>query len=456
MNKPELINFSDFLMLAPFFDQRQFFAPEMEHIKNGLEGLMRSGLITEEKNPLIEYHGRVAVLSIDGPIRPGRDWYFSVGYGDIQDAIIELIDADVDTVIQYLSTPGGTVRQAFETEEMFYELAKEKKLISAIDMATSAGALMTFPAKERYLLGKTSQTGSIGVVAEHVDNRIWYKEFFGEIRTSVAKGDLKDAGTDTRPYDDKAKLVFTESVDKLHSIFVEAAAKGLGKSFEEIDAQQSRVYIGQDGIDNGYAKGFSTLNQLIEKYSQQTTVFSTPGRPASSNIQQGDNSMDITKLEAEFPDVYKAVYDRGKAEGEKVSKETHTAEGKAAGILAERARINGIEDLSMPGEFTAKAKTEDWSVEKAAAEYLRTEAASRKELAAKMEGDLEKPLDPAAPAEAKAPEGEEAKNPVAEYNAAVSKLVAEGKTEGEAMKAVKISNPELHQKYLDAYNKGEK
>ena len=456
MNKPELISFSDFLMIASTYDLRQFFAPEMEHIKNGLDGLLQSGLITEEKNPLIEYKDRVAVLSIDGPLRPGRGWYFGVGYGDVQDAIVELIDSDIDTVIQYLNTPGGTVKQAFETEEMFYELAKEKQLISAIDMATSAGALMTFPAKERYLLSKTAQTGSIGVVAEHVDNRIWYKEFWGEIRTSVAKGELKDAGTDTRGFDDKAKLVFSESVTKLHSIFVESASKGLGKSFEEIDAQQSRVFIGEDGIAAGFAQGTATLKQLIEKFNTDNNTFTTPGRPAFSNIQTEDNSMDITKLEAEFPDVYNAVLNRGKALGEKVSNETAVNEGKAAGILAERARITGIEALSMPAEFTAKAKAEDWSPEKAAAEYLKAEAEKKKNIAANMESDASEPLESDAPAEPTEPDAQNDSNPVDDYKAEIAKHIEAGKTEGQAMKLVKNQKPELHQKYLDAYNKGGK
>ena len=166
--------------------------------------------------------------------------------------------------------------------------------------------------------------------------------------------------------------------------------------------------------------------------------------------------MDINTLEAEFPDVYKAVFNRGKAEGEKVSNETATNEGKASGILAERARITGIEALAMPAEFTAKAKAEDWSPEKAAAEYLKAEAVKKKNIADNMESDVSDPLESDTPVEPTPPKGEEAENPVADYGAAVAKLVAEGKTEGEAMKAVKTSNPELHQKYLDAYNRGQK
>ncbi len=455
MNKPELISFSEFLMLAPFYDQRQFFAPEIEHMRNGLDALLASGLIQEDKNPLIEYYDKVAVLKIDGPMRPGRDWYFSVGYGDIQDAIDELMDSKAETVIQHMETPGGTVSQAFETEDKFYELAKKKRLVSAIAMATSAGALLTFPAKERYLLGKTAETGSIGVIATHVDNRIWYKDFMGEVRTTVAKGEYKDAGTDTRAYDEKAKLIFEETVSKLHSIFIDSAAKGLGKSPDEITAQQSKVYIGQDGIDAGFAQGFSTLNQLIEKYNTSTTFFSTPGRPAFSNIQQEANSMDINKLKAEFPDVYQAVIDEGKKLGLEASKETHYSEGKAAGALEERKRMSAIDALALPGQekLATELKKNGTSEGEAAVKFLAAQKETLVKMKTGIESDLEDPVVTDVPAPPKKPEGEQVINPVDEYKAEVAKLIGDGKTEGQAMKIVKTSKPELHQNYIDAVNK---
>ena len=178
----------------------------------------------------------------------------------------------------------------------------------------------------------------------------------------------------------------------------------------------------------------------------------TPGRPAFSNIQT-EERMDIAKLEAEFPDVYKAVYNRGKAEGEKASNETVKAEGKAAGILAERARIAGIEAFKMPDEFTAKAKSEDWSPEKAAAEYLKAEAAKKKDIAAGMEGEVSGPLASNIPDPAKEPDAGKP-DLVAEYNAEIKKLTDAGVKRPEAIKAVVKNNPELHQAYLKGVNNG--
>jgi ClpP class serine protease len=460
MNKPELISFSDPLMIDLNFDQKSFFKPEIEFQKGGIDALLGSGLIKEDSNPLIEIDGSVAVLTIEGPLRPGRDWYYSTGYGDIQDAIVELIDnTRIRTVIQKIDSPGGTVKQAFETHEMFQELAKEKTLIALISgSATSAAALMTFPAKQRFLASKTAQTGSIGVVSQHIDNRIWYQEYMGEVRTSVAKGDMKDAGTDVRGFDDKAKEVFESAVNKLYDTFANEAVLGLGLTRERIDSQQSRVFIGDEGIENGFADGFMSLDELIER-SKMSQVFSTPERPAFSKNPMEVNSMDINKLEAEYPDVYKAAVDRGKALGLEESKEMHTEEGRKLGMSDERKRISEINAAAIPGqenltkELIESGATADFAVKLLAAGKSDIPAKSGKDMKSQIEGELQDGLESDTPEDAKQPETD-AKDPGKDFEAAVKDKVDGGMKRTDAIKEVANSNPELHQKYLNALNGG--
>jgi ClpP class serine protease len=456
MNKPELISFSEFLMIAPYFDQRQFFAPEIQYLKSGIEALLQSGLIQEEQSQLIEYRENVAIVKIDGPLRPGSGWYYATGYGDIQAAIDELIAKKPKAVIQLIDSPGGTVKQAFETEEKFRELAKVTNLISLVTgSATSAASLMTFPAKKRYLASKTAQTGSIGVVAEHVDNRTWYKEFLGEVRTSVAKGELKDAGTDTRGFDAKAKKVFEQQVSKLYDIFAESASKGLKIPRQTIDEMQSDVFIGQEGIDKGFADGFANLNDLVDKYNK-TEVFTTPVRPAFSNVHTEQKLMDKTQFKAEHPDEYQAIVKTAGDEREAAIKQTYIDQGKATGMLDERNRMNSIDALCLPPEFAAKAKSEGWTAEESAKAYLMAEAEKRKSIAGKIEGGLQDAVSTDVPPPPTKPE-DEASDPIKQFNAEVSKTMAEtGKQRGESMKIVKNAKPELHTAWVEAINKGGK
>lgn len=162
--------------------------------------------------------------------------------------------------------------------------------------------------------------------------------------------------------------------------------------------------------------------------------------------------MDIKTFEAEYPDVYKAVYDRGKDEGLKASNETAKQEGESAGILKERARITGIEALSLPPEFAQKAKEEGMQPGQAAENYLKAEAKKRQEISKNMEDELNEPLASDAP---QPPEKPEAKDPVKEYQAAIDEKVKGGMRRTEAIRAVAKAKPELHQNYLKAQRGGE-
>lgn len=455
MNKLDLIGFSDFLMIAPFYDLRAFFQPEMINFKGGVEAVMNAGLLRadEDENKIYEIIGNVGIIKIEGPLRPGEDWNGATGYGDIQAAIVDLIDnKSVTTVIQKVDSPGGTVKQAFETHEMFIELAKEKNLISLVTgSATSAAALMTFPAKKRYIASKTAQTGSIGVVSQHVDNRAWYKEFWGEVRTSVAKGDLKDAGTDVRGYDKKAQEVFEPAVNKLYGIFADEAAKWLNKTREQIDAQRSQVYIGDEGITEGLVDGFATLDELIEMANSSSSVFPPSARP-TIKTHSGDNRMDQNQFKTEYPDVHQETINAGKESG----KETYIDQGKALGVIEERNRMTSIDALALPGQekLAVELKESGANAEEAAVKFLSAQRETLSSAKSGMEGEINEPLASDVPKPAESPE-ETVSDPVKEFNAAVAEKESGGKmSKGAAVQEVAKENPELHQSYVNALKGG--
>ena len=166
--------------------------------------------------------------------------------------------------------------------------------------------------------------------------------------------------------------------------------------------------------------------------------------------------MDINQLKAEHQDVYNSVLALGKAEGSPALKETHTAEGKAAGILLERKRLNDIDALGLPAEYAKTAKESDLSAERVSFNFLKEKSekdtADLKAKKKDIEGDLLDPLASDTPEDAKPPEGD-AKNPIADYEAAVLKAEDGGKvTKGQAMKYVKTSQPELHAAYIEKSN----
>ena len=203
-----------------------------------------------------------------------------------------------------------------------------------------------------------------------------------------------------------------------------------------------------------YSKIAAYFTSCKNNTTDNNTTFPTPGNPALKNHSQETGRMDINKLKAEYPEVYQQVVDEGKKIGLTAEKETNVAEGKAAGVLMERKRMNDIDALGLPADFAKSAKESEMSAEQTAASYLKAEAVKREKVQENMESDINEPLASDTPAQPKKPETEE-KNPVAEYEAAVLKAQDNGKvSRGQAMKSVKLANPKLHAEYINASNQG--
>ena len=272
-------------------------------------------------------------------------------------------------------------------------------------------------------------------------------------------------------------------------------AKKTGKSLEEIRAimDEESFFFGSEMLDAGLVdeiddieintkgKDDTVLDAMLkfeiaaekiktrpEDYSKiaayfNTTekhnndFFSTPGRPAFSNIQNGER-MDINQLKADHPDVYQAVLKNGGDERETATKQTFLDQGKNMGQIEERKRSAEIKALALPGqdELTAKMIEDGTPAAEAAGKFLADQKAKLKAHQDSIEGDLADPLAPDTPDTPSEPEAD-AKNPVTDYNAAVVKAQDGGKvSKGAAMKIVKIENPELHASFIEASNQGGK
>lgn len=409
-NKPDFVNLSGMLMISPLYDQRLFFQPELTFLNDGIEALIALRDESEDELGIVEIIDKTAVVSIEGPLRPGGGWYYSTGYKDIQNAANELKkNESIETVILKIDSPGGTVKEAFETERVLRDLAATKNLIAiTTGSMTSAAALLSFPAKKRYISSLTNQLGSIGVVATHIDEREWFKNYMGEVRTSVAKGEMKDAGSSTRSYDAKAKKAFTEAVDTLYNVFVDTAEASLNLTRQQIIDQKSAVFIGQDAIDQGLADGIASISDLIEQ-SNNVALSPPPVQPAFENHEQEIEIMDIEKLKAEHPEVYQALIDQGKAEGGK-EKETaaQTAAQEAANQaqIAERNRAATIRKEALPGQEAVAAKLidEGATIEEARAAFLEAHRAAMSKIGNDIEAGTSAPVASDAPEMTENPE----------------------------------------------------
>lgn len=337
----------------------------------------------------------VAVLPIEGVMAKRANMFMQISGGvstqlairDLQDAVR---DPAVHSIILSIDSPGGTV-DGTQSFAQAIRAAREVKPVVTLASGTIASAAYWggSAAEAIYITDGTTQVGSIGVVATHVDVSK-AEEQRGVKTTEVFAGKFKRISSQYGPLTDAGRASMQEQVDYTYSLFVQAVAEQRSVSVEKVlsDMADGRVFMGQQAIDAGLVDGVSTLDDLVQQLNQARSSGASrrAGVARKTTSQSGKPTMTITReqLAAEAPEVLAAVL----------------AEGAADGAKAERDRIQAVEAQLIPGhealintlKFDGKSTGGD-----AAVAVLAAEKKVRTSQAAAFNGDAPNPL-PVAPA----------------------------------------------------------
>lgn len=282
----------------------------------------------------------VAILPLEGVVAKRMNLFMQISGGtstqiasrNLRDA---LADPAVHSIIQYVDSPGGTVdgTQAYANEVF---AAREVKPIVTLasGLMASAGYWFGSAGQRVYIADTTTQVGSIGVIATHIDIS-QSEQQRGVKTTEIFAGQYKRIASQYAPLTDAGRKSIQDDVDYLYSLFVGAVAKQRGVSVDQVlkDMADGRVFIGQQAIDAGLVDGVSTLDELVAMLNQergQPAAAKRAGVAPTSTTQQG-TSMELTaeQVAASHPDIAAAF--------------------RAEGAAAERQRIQGVEAQLIPG-----------------------------------------------------------------------------------------------------------
>lgn len=326
---------------------REVYATHMKGEKIDLKALksareMIAPSIDEQRGYQIDRG--VAIISVDGVLTKNRT-FFSYLFGgtsmrDIGDAVRNAIDdSQVHSILLRIDSPGGTVDGTEELATQIRAARQQKPVIALADgMMASAAYWIGSAADTVYISGSTTEVGSIGVVASHVDVSE-QDRMFGEKYTEITAGKYKRIASMHKPLSEEGRAYIQDQVDDLYKIFVDSVAEFRGRSVEQmLEAADGKVFIGRKAVEMGLVDGISSLDEIITKL-------------------QEENSMNLEELKTKFPDVYRAAAEEGKALGVSEGVETGKTEGYAAGkqdgmkegAEAERARIQAVEGALIEG-----------------------------------------------------------------------------------------------------------
>lgn len=217
---------------------------------------------------------RVAVVNIEGIILDGKEvikW-------------IEQVQADarVKGVLVRVNSPGGAVTPS---QEIYFALkrlsAKKTVVVSMGALAASGGYYVSLPAQRIFAVPSTV-TGSIGVKMDLTN----VEDLMGKLgiaSTSLASGELKDAGSPFKPLKDNERQYFMGVIQDMFDDFLATVVE-----HRNITAQQLEGFADGRALTGRQAKELGLVDQLGDKNDALLYLYKECGvKPAKGSLMEG-------------------------------------------------------------------------------------------------------------------------------------------------------------------------
>jgi len=262
----------------------------------------------DEKSYLLEIHGEVAVIQVNGTMTNNDSWmnrYFGiVSYQEIKAAIIDAVNEEsVKKILIVFNSGGGPVDGVFELSDFIKEVNTFIKPIHSM-----ASGLMGSAA---YLLGSTarkvhstkmSTVGSIGVITVHKEYSKQLKE--AGIKVNIIRtGKYKALVNPFEPLSKEAEKELQDYSDKIYNMFISHVAIQRNASLEEVDNNmaQGREFLGEDAFKIGLVDNITNLDKLVIELDEQNDASHRAANSALGDPTIGDEDMKkrVAKLSAE-------------------------------------------------------------------------------------------------------------------------------------------------------------
>jgi signal peptide peptidase SppA len=212
----------------------------------------------------------VAIIPVKGTLvkRTGtlRPYSGMTGYdGTRQNFLEALADPEVKALVLDIDSPGGEIAGLFDLVDTIYDARGEKPVWSILDEDAYSAAYALASAADRIMVPRSGGTGSIGVIAMHVD---WSRALdeAGIKVTLMTYGARKADGRPELPLSDAARDRFQADIDEMGDLFTETVARNRGVASAKIRDQEAMTFQGAAGIAAGLADAvmapdaaFSTL-----------------------------------------------------------------------------------------------------------------------------------------------------------------------------------------------------
>jgi signal peptide peptidase SppA len=214
----------------------------------------------------------IAIVPVQGILVHGCTWWGwnETDYASIAEKMVAALDdVEVRAVALHANSPGGEVAGCFDLAEAIFSMRGEKPIWAILDENAFSAAYALASSADRIIVPRTGGTGSIGVIAMHVDITAALEKFGIKV-TTIQFGDRKSDSYPTTPLSDAARERFQNDIDLMGEMFVDLVARNRGLAASKVRATQAGCFLGELGVTAGLAdevlspdEAFVSLREMI-------------------------------------------------------------------------------------------------------------------------------------------------------------------------------------------------
>lgn len=201
----------------------------------------------------------VALIKVSGTLVHNlgslRPYSGMTGYDGLRQAHLTAVsDPNVKALIHQIDSGGGEVAGCFDFVDTIYETRGEKPVWAILSESAYSAAYAIASACDRIIVPRTGGTGSIGVIAMHVD----LSKALGAngIRVTFITSEGADRKTDGHseiPLSEEAYAAFKTEIDEAGRLFDDTVARNRGLTASAVNDLKAATFMGANGVRTGLA-----------------------------------------------------------------------------------------------------------------------------------------------------------------------------------------------------------
>ena len=231
----------------------------------------------EDQSDLLNIYDNVAVIDINGGLTATDSWinkyYGLVSYGEIREAIIQAVQANVGCIFFNVNSPGGDVNGMSDVASLISSLPMPTIAFSSSQMA-SAAYFLGCQADNIYV-DSFADVGSIGVVINVMDYTAMNK-MNGVVAQRFRSGSLKGTGNPNFALSKEEQAYIQGKVDTYSGMFFQIVSDARGMdlpTMNKLEITTGRTFIGQQAAAANLVDGMLTFDQSMAKAYDLATKY---------------------------------------------------------------------------------------------------------------------------------------------------------------------------------------